>query len=284
MDTQPNTSKGTRGLELTELNWLLDHHKAKESERRQMVEDLGLKPGDRVLDLGCGPGLWTPMFARMVGQSGKVIGVDFDEALIDYARNKLENKRFAGVLEFQVGDFYDIPFADNTFDLVFFGNCLAYVTDQPRVLAELKRVTRQGGRVVVKDFDGAVLVVHPIDPVLSAKVLAATAQGLRERPPQAYFDNYVGRKLPGALREAGLLDVKTTSYAIQKMTPLTEEAKRYIAGNARWYVSAGAQHLSSEEVWQWRAHFDPESPSYVLDRDDFYFCMLELVAEGRACS
>lgn len=280
MDTQNKTPRGTKGLELTELNWLLDHHKTKEHERWFMVEDLNLQPGDKVLDLGCGPGLWMPKFASEVGPTGKVVGIDFDQALIDYARNRPVNRRYGDVMEFRVGDFYNIPFPDNTFDLVFFGNCFAYVTDQRRVLEEQKRVTKVGGRVVAKDFDGAVLVIHPIDHILSARVLAATAQGLQERPPDSYFDNYTGRRLNGLLREAGFLDVKTTSYAIQKVPPLSEEAKRYIAGNARWYVSAGAVHLSSEDVWRWRAHFDPESPYYVLDRDDFYFCMLEVVAEG----
>jgi ubiquinone/menaquinone biosynthesis C-methylase UbiE len=280
MDTQHKTPRGTKGLELTELNWLLDHHKAKEYERWRMVEDLDLKQGDRVLDLGCGPGLWTPMFAEKVRPNGKVTAVDFDEALIDYARNNPENRRYGGVVEFRVDDFYNISFPDNTFDLAFFGNCFAYVTDQQSVLREQKRVVTVGGRVVAKDFDGAILVVHPIDPVLSGRVLAATAQGLQKRPPQVHFDNYVGRKLHGALGKAGLLDVKTTTYAIQMVPPLSQEAKRYITGNANWYVSAGAQYLSPEEVRRWRAHFDPESPDYILDRDNFYFCMLEVVAQG----
>ena len=85
-------------MELTELNWLLDHHKTKEHERWRMVEDLYLKPGDKVLDLGCGPGLWVPMFAEKVAPDGKVVGADFDETLVEYAKNRPENKRCGGVL------------------------------------------------------------------------------------------------------------------------------------------------------------------------------------------
>ncbi|MFQ5519986.1 MAG: methyltransferase domain-containing protein [Candidatus Methylomirabilia bacterium] len=280
MTTQQRTPRGAKGLELTELNWLLDHHKAKEHERWCMVEDLYLRPDDKVLDPGCGPGLWTPMFAEQVKPSGKVVGVDFDNALIEYAKNRPENKRYGHVVEFRVGDFRSLPFEDNTFDAVFFGNCFAYVSDQQRVLEEQKRVTRMNGRIVVKDFDGAIIVFHPIDPALSGKVLAATAKSLKERPPQAFFDNYVGRKLHGVLCQAGLLNVKITSYAIQKVPPLSSEAKRYIAGNAIWYVNTGAPYLSQEEVQQWRSYFNPGSPDYILDREDFYFCMLEIVAEG----
>jgi ubiquinone/menaquinone biosynthesis C-methylase UbiE len=280
MSTHHDTPKGAKGLELTELNWLLDHHKTKEHERWRMVEDLYLKPGDKVLDLGCGPGLWVPMFAEKVAPDGKVVGADFDETLVEYAKNRPENKRYDDVVEFCVADSYKTPFPDNTFDLVFFGNCFAYVTDQQRVLAEQKRITKRDGRIVAKDFDGAVLVFHPMDPVLSGQVLAATARALKERPPQAYFDNYVGRKLNGTLRQENLLEVKTTTYAIQKVSPLISEAKRYIRGNANWYINTGAHYLSEEDVQRWQAHFDPESPHYILDREDFYFCMLEVVTEG----
>lgn len=272
--------KGEKGLELTNVEWLLDHHKTKLQERGETVDDLNLKPGDVVLDLGCGPGLWTHLLAEKVKPNGRVIGVDFSPDLINYAVENLKKDTLSNIIEFQKENFHDVPFDNDTFDLVFFGNCFAYVTDYIKIMEEMRRVTKKGGRIAAKDFDGGLFIVHPIEPQLSLKILAAAAQVLKENPPEPLFDNFVGRKMQGLFLQAGLKDVSTTSYAIQKLSPLIPEAKRYITGNAEWHAKIGTPYLSEEDLKQWRAHFDPNSDNYILDLEEFYFCMLEVLTVG----
>ncbi len=261
------------------IKWLIDHYIAKKQKRRQMVNNLNLKPGDIVLDLGCGPGLWTSLLAEKVKPTGRIVGLDSDTDFIRYASENIADQ-YEEIIEFHEGDFRSVPFEDDSFDLVLFGNCFAYVIDYQKVLEEQKRVTRKGGRITVKDFEGSVLVVHPIEPLLTLKVITAAAQALKENPPNPPFDNFSGQKLRGLLLKASLKNVSATSYAVQMVPPLTPEAKRYITGNVKWYADKGRPYLSEEDFEQWQACFDSASEEYILDSEGFYFCMLEILVTG----
>lgn len=272
--------ESTRGLQLSSLEWLLDHHQAKEEDRRRMVEDLGLGPGNRVLDSASGPGLWSRLFAEKVHPGGRVVGLDFSPELLEYARRTLKADPLQETIDLVLGEFNWLPFASGTFDAVFLGNCFCYVSDLPEVLARHKHVTRRGGRVISKEFDGGTVIFHPVDPALTLKVLTGTAQALADRSSSSRFDNFVGRKMHGLFLEAGFSAVSTRSYAIQKLSPLSTATKRYISSNADWYGRTAQPYLSDEEQNEWANAFDLNSEACVLDRPDFYFCMIETVTTG----
>ena len=276
MDT---TFKSARGLQLSSVGWLLDHHEAKEEERRQMVDDLCLRPDDRVLDSASGPGLWSRMFAEKVHPAGRVVALDFSPELLAHARSTLGEDPLGEVVDLVLGDFSGLPFGPEGFDVVFLGNCFCYVADIPTVLKRHKQVARAGGRVVSKEFDGGATIFHPVDPTLTLKVLTGAAEALTAG--DGSFDNFVGRKMHGMFLQAGFTAVSTRTYAIQKLSPISPATKRYIRSNAEWYGRMALPFLSDEEQRRWADAFDPDSDACVLDRPDFYFSMIETVTEGR---
>ena len=272
--------ESARGLQLSSVAWLVDHHVTKAEERRRMVEDLDLSSTDLMLDSACGPGLWSRMFAEEVSPGGKVVALDFSPDLLDHATASLEDDPLAGAIDFVLGDFQHLPFRPASFDAVFIGNSFCYFGDIATLLEGHKRVTRTGGRVISKEFDGATVIFHPLDPCLTLRVVTAAAHALEQESADSRFDNFVGRKMQGMFVRAGFRDVRTRTYAIQKVAPLSSEAKRYLAGNAGWYGRLAAPHVSPEDAERWERAFDPSAEEYILDREDFYFCMLETVTVG----
>ena len=110
-----------------------------------------LQPGEIVLDLGCGAGVDCFIAARDVGPSGFVIGVDMTPEMVSRAR---ENKRKLGVtnVEFRLGEIEHLPVETASVDIVISNCVLNLVPHKPRAFAEIARVLKPGGRMVVSDM------------------------------------------------------------------------------------------------------------------------------------
>ena len=108
-------------------------------------------PGQTVLDLGCGAGLDSILAAGKVGPSGRVIGVDVTSEMIDKARRSADALGVANV-EFRLGDVESLPVAAGTVDVALSNGVFNLCTDKPRALAEVFRVLRAGGRLLMADM------------------------------------------------------------------------------------------------------------------------------------
>ncbi|GHS89012.1 hypothetical protein AGMMS50218_14240 [Actinomycetota bacterium] len=118
-----------------------------------------LVPGQRVLDVGCGPGTITVDLAARV-LPGQVVGVDRSEAVIELARQEAARAGAANV-RFETADAYALPFEDASFDVVHAHQLLQHLQDPVAALRELRRVTRPGGVVAVRDADYAGMTWYP---------------------------------------------------------------------------------------------------------------------------
>ena len=115
-----------------------------------LVRLTGVRPGQRVLDVACGPGFLTRAFAR----AGAVAtGLDATEAFLAFARAEAADEGLANA-EFRAGDAERLPFDDATFDVVTCRAAFHHFPHPERVLAEMRRVCRPGGRVLVADMLG----------------------------------------------------------------------------------------------------------------------------------
>ena len=119
---------------------------------KQVVRSAAPQPGERALDVGCGPGTMAIILAKKVLPGGEVVGIDASTEMIDVARRK--GKRQGSTACFEAAAIESLPFDDAAFDLATSTFMLHHLPDdvQATGLAEVRRVLKPGGRFVIADF------------------------------------------------------------------------------------------------------------------------------------
>ncbi|WP_199039408.1 methyltransferase domain-containing protein [Glycomyces salinus] len=173
-----------------------------------------LKSTDRILDIGCGPGTITADLAAIANE-GHVTGVDYAPGILDQAAEVAAERGLTNV-EFERADVHSLRFEDDAFDVVHAHQVLQHVGDPVQALREMRRVTRPGGVVAVRDGDYAGFLWHPASEGLTAwlELYERAARALGGEPD-------AGRRLKSWALRAGFdeKDIEATSATWTFTTP-----------------------------------------------------------------
>ena len=209
--------------------------------RRRFLRFVPIGAGERVLEVGCGTGVVVRDLASRVGRRGEVVGVDASRRLLDRARVLCRETTARARVALRVGDGARLPFAANRFDAALAITVILHVADPLRVVREMARVTRPGGRVGLQDQDfGVVAITHP-DRSVTERIMRGVAERFYEEP-------HSGRRLPGLLRAAGLTDVRLLTDVYQDTT-LEPWTKTFLERRAERAVHFGIVDVPTAERW-----------------------------------
>jgi demethylmenaquinone methyltransferase/2-methoxy-6-polyprenyl-1,4-benzoquinol methylase len=191
--------------------------------RDRAADRAGLSPGDVALDVACGTGDMTLQLQRRVGSDGHVIGSDFSERMLDLAREKGASRASSGLGGtpiYEWGDALELTYDDDAFDAVTVGFGVRNFADLDRGLAEMSRVLKPGGRMVILE------ITQPQRPPLST-----------------FFSLWFDRLVPLLGNVAG--DAEAYSYlpeSVKRFPPpedLAEKMDRAGLTGIRWTILAG---------------------------------------------
>jgi arsenite methyltransferase len=276
----PNTHASSTGQTFTDAAWLDDHFEASRPEYEAQLRAVGIRPGWRVLDAACGSGPFLPWLAALVGPAGHLAALDLAPDNVAVVERRVAAAALPCPVEARAGTVLALPYADDSFDAVWFANTSQYLTDAElaTALAELRRVVRPGGLVAVKDAD---LAYHSIAPAPPGLVLRLVEEGARLGSGQS-AGTLRTPLLGGWLRRAGLVEVRRRATLIERAPPLDATTRRFWRGSLTFFASVAAGwDLPAADREAWEGLRDPDTLDRFLDDPDT--CLIEgnVLAVGR---
>jgi SAM-dependent methyltransferase len=225
---------------------------------------MGIAPGDRLLDVGCGAGADTVSLAQLTGAEGRVDGVDTDAALLAAANRRAVEAGVSDRVRHWQEDAMNLPFADGEFDSSRSERLFQHLAEPGRALAEMVRVTRRGGRVVVLDTDWGTASVDSTETDIERRLMRFLAERLHP-------NGYSGRRLQRLFAIAGLENVSVEAFPLAVSGPAL--VRQVITADNLEREALGAGLMTDDELRRWRSSLENAGPAC-------FFCATVMLAAG----
>jgi ubiquinone/menaquinone biosynthesis C-methylase UbiE len=205
-----------------------------------------LRPGQELLDVGCGPGNITIDLARRVAP-GRVFGIDVEAGIVEAAARANE---WPEQVRFCAGDVYALDFPDASFDVVHAHQVLQHLSDPVAALSEMRRVLRPDGILAVRDSDYSCFSWAPLDPLLTRwnEIYHAIARQNRAEPD-------AGRFLLGWAQRAGFREIHASSSTWTYADPESRA----------WWGGLWADRVTSSSYRQQALEYGLASPDELAE-------------------
>lgn len=231
------------------------YHKRDMLRRRRHVRDaLAAAAGERILDIGCGPGFYVRELLDVVGPRGSIVGVDPSPDMLGLARQRCDGH---GNVSFRDGNATALPVDDDDFDAALCVQVMEYVPDPPAALAEIHRALRPGGRALIWDVDWGTVWWHTADPDRMRRVLSAWDEHL--------VHPSLPRRLGAHLRSAGFVDVGVAGHSFATVDYDDESFAVLMLGMAADFVP-GRGDVTGDEATAWISE-----QRDLAERGEFFF-------------
>lgn len=246
-------------------------------ELRQAIASLGLTPGLRVLDAGCGAGDALQWLREAVGWEGTVAGIDLSSAHVRAARAQACEEVLAAQ-----ADLLRPPFRARSFDVIWSVNTIHHLREPRAGLAVLAGLLRPGGRIALGQSAFLPDMVFAWDARLERLTTEAVRRYYRDKYGLEEAQLAAVRGLVGLLRQAGCTQVGAQTFPIERLSPLKADDERYLQ-EAIFENTWGERlrpYLTEADFAQLRQLCDPSDAGFALRRPDFHFLQTFTLVTG----
>ena len=246
-----------------DASYLRKSAKLLEDIKETSYEMMNLKSSDKVLDIGCGPGIDVYNISKIIGEEGKVIGIDNDQNMIDEADNSYNAQN----IEFIKGDVRKLPFPDEYFNAVRaerLFQVLSQKYNRDEVFKEMMRVTKKEGTIVLVDADWGSASVDHEDHELTNRLLNFFARFCRP-------NGYAGREFLSLLKRN---DIELADMKVKPVVILDFQETTF----GDWLSKEALKHkiATLEELESWN-----EDLSQRTERQEFFSCSNMILVAGK---
>ncbi len=226
------------------------------ARRAAVLDAVQLQSGERVLDIGAGPGFLAAEMADAVTANGQVHCVDMSDRMLQLARARCADRPWVSI---QPGTAMDLPAGESLFHAAISVQVFEYVADIEKALSEIYRVLRPGGRAAIVSTDWDAIAWHASDGARMSRVLAAFEEHCAHTS--------LPRALAPALRKTGFV---LKHQRVVSQFNLTYDAERFSYHLARMIASFVPRRrgVTQEEAVAWM-----EDLQQTADRGEYFFCL-----------
>ena len=237
-------------------------------ELRALIASVGLSPGMRILDAGCGTGEALLWLLDEVKPSGSVVGIDLAAAHVDAAR-----LHASANIEVLQGDLLTARLAPGSIDFIWCVNTINHLRDPMQGLTKLSALLRPGGRIAIGQSSLLPDMYFAWDARLERVTNEAVRQYYRERYSLGERDLKSVRSLVGVLRGVHFQNVTARTIVIERVSPVDTATEHYLV-EAIFKDTWGARlrpYLSDDDYAELVRLCDPQHSQFALRRPDFHF-------------
>ena len=226
-------------------------------------EKMSISPGDRALDVGCGPGIDIVGLAKRVTPEGLAVGIDHDSEMIMEAKTLVESQGIADTVEFFTHDVASLPFDDNYFDSCRSERVFMHLADPLLVLKEMYRVAKVKGRVVVIDSDWNSLSIDCQHTETERKLF----QFHREN---VMTSGHTGRSLFRFFQTAGFSEIQIKIFPLftTELDAFSNIVRRHVIEER----ALAAKVMDKEELVRWQTQLQQAA------ENNFFFCSMNIIS------